>query len=218
MAVHPEGCAAAAHAQLLRQVIRPTLLLLTLATALALGQMPAGDQRARRSDAGTSILPGGRYITPLGEQFFTGPGPFGLAISPSGQFVVSADGGPNRYALTVLDTRNGDAVKHLYAARKRSRGKDADDADADADDPEWLSVFMGLAFDGERTLFASEGESGKVRAIDIVTGKREAVLDLNRGGYRDSYTGDIAIDSARGLLFVVDQANFRLVMINLVKP
>ena len=77
---------------------------------------------------------------------------------------------------------------------------------------------MGLAFEGERTLYASEGESGKVRAIDIATGKREAVLDLNRGGYRDSYTGDIAIDSARGLLFVVDQANFRLVMINLVKP
>src|ERR1700722_17407471 len=137
MAVHPEGCAAAAHAQLLRQVIRPTLLLLTLATALALGQMPAGDQRARRSDAGTSILPGGRYITPLGEQFFTGPGPFGLAISPNGQFVVSADGGPYRYALTVLDNANASAVKHLYAARKRPR-KDDDDDDGDGDaDADW---------------------------------------------------------------------------------
>src|ERR1700722_2826672 len=195
-----------------------TVVIVALAAASAFAQMPAGTRHAERADSGTSVLPGGRYITPLGEQFFTGPGPFGLAISPSGQFVVSADGGPNRYALTVLDTRNGNAVKHLYAARKRSRGKDADDADADPDDPEWLSVFMGLAFDGERTLFASEGESGKVRAIDIFTGKREAVLDLNRGGYRDSYTGDIAIDSARGLLFVVDQANFRLVMINLVKP
>jgi DNA-binding beta-propeller fold protein YncE len=102
-------------------------------------------------------------------------------------------------------------VKHLYTARKRSRGEDADDADDAGDDPEWQSVFMGLAFDGERTLYASEGESGKVRAIDIVTGKRVAVLDLNQGGYRDSYSGDIAMDPARGLLFVVDQANFRLV-------
>jgi DNA-binding beta-propeller fold protein YncE len=193
-----------------------------LAAAAAFAQMPAGNRQAERADSGTSVLPGGRYITPLGEQFFTGPGPFGLAISPSGQFVVSADGGPNRYALTVLDNRALDnaqspAVKHLHAARKRSRGKDADDADDEADDPEWLSVFMGLAFDGEHTLYASEGESGKVRAIDIVTGKREAVLDLNRGGYRDSYTGDIAIDAARGLLFVVDQANFRLVEIKLVE-
>jgi DNA-binding beta-propeller fold protein YncE len=196
-----------------------TVVLMALAAAAAFAQMPAGNRQAERADSGTSVLPGGRYITPLGEQFFTGPGPFGLAISPSGQFVVSADGGPNRYALTVLDNRAPDnrespAVKHLYTARKRSRGRDADDADDAADDPEWLSVFMGLAFDGERTLYASEGESGKVRAIDIVTGKREAVLDLNRGGYRDSYTGDIAMDAARGLLFVVDQANFRLVEID----
>jgi DNA-binding beta-propeller fold protein YncE len=193
-------------------------VLVALAAA-AFGQMPAGNRQAERADSGTSVLPGGRYITPLGEQFFTGPGPFGLAISPSGQFVVSADGGPNRYALTVLDNggldnRASPAVKHLYTARKRSRGEDADDADDAADDPEWLSVFMGLAFDGERTLYASEGESGKVRAIDIVTGKRQAVLDLNQGGYRDSYTGDMAMDAARGLLFVVDQANFRLIEID----
>jgi hypothetical protein len=71
--------------------------------AAAFGQMPAGNRPAERADSGTSVLPGGRFVTPLGEQFFTGPGPFGLAISPSGQFVVSADGGPNRYALTVLD-------------------------------------------------------------------------------------------------------------------
>jgi len=184
---------------------------LFLVTALALAQMPAGNQPASRSDSGTSVLPGGRYITPLGEQFFTGPGPFGLVISPSGQFVVTADGGPNRYALTVLDNHD-DAVKHLYAARKRSRG-DADDDD-DAGDPDWHSVFMGLAFDGERTLYASEGESGRVRAIDVVTGKREALLDLNQAPYRDSYSGDMAIDAARGLLFVVDQANFRLVEID----
>jgi DNA-binding beta-propeller fold protein YncE len=176
--------------------------------AVAFAQMPAGNRPAQRSDSGTSVLPGGRFITPLGAQFFTGPGPFGLAISPGGRFVVTADGGPNRYGLTVLD---GTSVKHLYAARKRSRGEPEDD---DAEDPDWHSVFMGLAFDGERTLYASEGESGRVRAIDIVTGKREAVLDLNQSGYRDSYSGDMAFDPARGLLFVVDQANFRLVEID----
>src|ERR1700677_3537484 len=155
MAGDQEGCAAAADAQLLRQVSRTGkhhekcaahkstsevidswhiepignstrpwrthlcvqrshscerafLAALLLALAPALAQMPAGNRPAQRADSGTSILPGGRLITPLGEQFFTGPGPFGLAISPSGQFVVSADGGPNRYALTVLDTRTLD--------------------------------------------------------------------------------------------------------------
>ncbi len=87
--------------------------------------------------------------------------------------------------------------------------------DDDAEDPDWHSVFMGLAFDGENTLYASEGESGRVRAIDIVTGKHTAVLDLNQAGYGDSYSGDMALDAARGLLFVVDQANFRLVEIDI---
>jgi DNA-binding beta-propeller fold protein YncE len=189
------------------------LFLLALSASLAFAQPPAGDRPAQPSASGTSVLPGGRLITPLGEQFFTGPGPFGLAISPSGQFVVSADGGPNRYALTILENRESTTAKHLYAARKRSRGDDADDRDAD-EDPDWHSVFMGLAFDGERTLYASEGESGRVRAIDITTGKRQSVIDLNHDGYRDSYSGDMALDAVRGLLYVVDQANFRLVEID----
>src|SRR5580700_829280 len=100
---------------------------LLLALGAAFAQTPAGNRPAERSDAGTSVLPGGRFITPLGEQFFTGPGPFGLAVSPSGQFVVTADGGPNRYALTVLANHDGTSVKHLYAARKRSRGEAEDD-------------------------------------------------------------------------------------------
>src|SRR5271165_3189978 len=75
-------------------------LLALLAAAIAPAGPPAGTRPAQRSESGASILPGGRRITPLGEQFFTGPGPFGLAVSPSGGLVVTADGGPNRYALT----------------------------------------------------------------------------------------------------------------------
>ena len=57
---------------------------------------PAGARPAMRRPGAESILPGGRIIAPLGRQYHTGPGPFGLAVSPSGKFVVTADGGPNR--------------------------------------------------------------------------------------------------------------------------
>jgi DNA-binding beta-propeller fold protein YncE len=174
-------------------------------TNFLLGQPPAGSRQAHRSDSGTSILPGGREITPTGDQFFSGPGPFGLAVSPSGHYAVTADGGPNRYALTIL---TGDHTRHIPARRKR------ENADADDDDGDWNSVFMGLAFDGERALYASEGESGRVRLIDIETGMRQARFDLNQGGCKDSYSGDLTFDSDRGLLYVVDQANFRLVAID----
>ena len=176
-------------------------------------QPPAGTRQAYVGESGSAILPGGRAVSPLGDQFSTGPGPFGLAISASGDFVATADSGPNRYAITLLDNRaKAVAVRHLATARRRSG--DPDDGGPPDDDPDWHSVFMGLAFDGANTLWVSEGESGRVRAIDAASGKRTALIDLNQNGYRDSYSGDLAIDRARDLAYVVDQANFRLAVID----
>jgi DNA-binding beta-propeller fold protein YncE len=152
-------------------------------------------------------LPGGRAITPQGDEFFTGPGPFGLALSPAGRFVVTADGGPNRYSLTVFDSRTS-GTRRIETTRKK------DPPVPEADDTEWHSVFMGLAFDGETTLYVSEGEPGRIRRINLETGASERWLSLNQAGYRDSYIGDLAFDSRRGLLFAVDQANFRLAIVD----
>ncbi len=184
---------------------------LMLFCVLALAQPPAGDRPAHRSATGESILPGGRVITPPGDQFFTGPGPFGIAVSPSGKIVVAADGGPNRYALTIVDTTG---VRHIAAHRKRDNDDKGGDKDDDAD---WQSVFMGLAFEDESKLYASEGETGKVRLIDVTTGKRLARFDLNQSGYKDSYTGDLALDRERGMLYVIDQANFLIAIIDTKK-
>jgi len=170
--------------------------------------MPAGTHPAQRSgESGVSILPGGRQITPQGKQYFTGPGPFGLALSPSGYTVVTADGGPNRYGLTVFDERAEQPLTTLQATRARANAAASEESD-------WHSVFMGLAFDGESTLYASEGESGRIRRVDLHTGKGAPFLDLNQGGMHDSYTGDMAIDHARHLLYIVDQANFRLAIVD----
>ena len=73
---------------------------------------------------------------------------------------------------------------------------------------------VGLAFDGENKLYASEGESGQVRIVDPSNGKRLGRLNLNVGKLDDSYSGDLAFDSERSLLYVVDQANFRVAIFN----
>src|SRR5690348_1670421 len=54
---------------------------------------PAGVRPAQRG-AIASILPGGRIITPLGIQYFTGPSPFGMALSSTGRTLVTANLGP----------------------------------------------------------------------------------------------------------------------------
>ena len=169
---------------------------------------PAGIRPAVRRPGGASILPGGRIIAPLGSQHVTGPGPFGLAISPNGRTVVSSNGGPNRYSLTVLQREKEGAwsSRHLLTSQK----KNSDPKDAREDDEEWRSVFMGLAFSGEHSIWASEGNSGRVRFIDLANGATRRYLDLNQEGFADSYTGDLAFDRERGLLYILDQANFRM--------
>ncbi|HZT29030.1 MAG TPA: hypothetical protein VFA33_04055 [Bryobacteraceae bacterium] len=177
---------------------------------------PAGIRPAVRRPGAASILPGGRIIAPLGRQLRTGPGPFGLAVSPNGRTVVTADSGPDRYSLTLLEAdRSGQwQVRHLVAPR-RLREDDKDRGERE--DDEWHSVFMGLAFSGNRAVYASEGNSGRVRLVDLASGATRKVYDLNQSGLADSYTGDLALDDERGLLYVVDQANFRLAILDVRK-
>ncbi len=167
---------------------------------------PAGIRPALRRP-GASILPGGRVIGPLGDEYPTGPGAFGLAASSSGKTVVTSNTGPGRNSLTVLERdRNNRFEARQILARQPAA---ADESDA----AEWRSVFMGLAFSNDHAVYASEGNTGRVSLFDWNADRRRTI-DLNRNGYDDSYTGDLALDPERGVLYVVDQANFRVAVID----
>jgi DNA-binding beta-propeller fold protein YncE len=81
------------------------------------------------------------------------------------------------------------------------------------DDDEWRGVFMGLAFAGDRGIYASEGNSGRISYFEP-DGERRRFIDLNQGEFRDSYSGDLALDAERNILYAVDQANFRIAVID----
>ncbi len=190
--------------------MRLAIILATVLTSVAADttldhRAPAGTRTAMRRPGAQTILPGGKIIEPLGLQYHTGPGPFGLAVSPKGSIVVSADGGPQRYSITVLEKRK---------ERWRVRQHETERSTEHQNEEDWRSVFMGLAFQTEWELFASEGNSGRVRLLDPLKGKARWVIDLNQGEYSDSYTGDLAYDEGRHLLYVVDQANFRIVIVD----
>ena len=194
----------------LRDVLILAALLPALPAALPAAEFrtPAGTRPAARRPGAESVLPGGRMIEPLGRGFQTGPGAFGLAVSPDGKFAVSANGGPDRFSLTLLDMSS----EPWQASQLRATKKD-EKAAAGASN-EWQSVFMGLAFSENRRLFASEGNSGRVREIAIPSGRLLSSFQLDQGEWRDSFSGDLAYDPARHLLFVIDQANFRVAIFN----
>jgi YVTN family beta-propeller protein len=164
----------------------------------------------RRDSA--SILPGGRIVAPFGREYATGAGPFALALSPSGRAAVTANAGPWRYTLTVLER---DRAGHWSPREIDSRSPAALDGFGipKGQSGEWKGVSNGVAFSGERALWVSEGNSGRVALYDSSEERRRAI-DLNTGGYSDSYTGDLAYDAERAILYVVDQANFRVAVLD----
>lgn len=171
---------------------------------------PAGNRPALRR-SGPSILPGGRVIAPLGQEYITGPGAFGLQVSPSGKTLVTANGGPWRYSLTVMER---DRDEHWEVRQVVARPVEARDQ---SDTAEWRGVSMGVAFSGEHSIFVAEGNSGRIGLFDsgaLDTGTPRRMIDLNQNEYRDSYSGDLAFDPERGILYAADQANFRVAVID----
>jgi DNA-binding beta-propeller fold protein YncE len=89
--------------------------------------------------------------------------------------------------------------------------------DEEPEEEGFHSVFQGMAFEGDTGLFVSEGNSGVVRRLDADNGKTQFKLELNQGEFRDSYSADLAFDAKRHLLYVVDQANFRVAIFDTAK-
>jgi DNA-binding beta-propeller fold protein YncE len=173
---------------------------------------PAGTETAARRPGAQTILPGGRFVTPYGQTHLTGPGPFGIAVNPKADTIVSADGGPNRFSLTVVK-RDGQ-----FWRTRTIRGKKVKvEPDEEPEEEGFHSVFQGMAFEGDTGLFVSEGNSGVVRRLDADNGKTQFKLELNQGEFRDSYSADLAFDAKRHLLYVVDQANFRVAIFDTAK-
>jgi YVTN family beta-propeller protein len=191
-----------------------SLLAIALIPAAVVAQSysaPAGVRQALRRE-GASILPGGRIIAPYGKERPTGPGPFTLGLSPSGRAAVTANTGPWRYTMTVLQR---DRAGHWESREIDARSPSALDEFGipKGQGGEWKGVSNGVAFSGERAIWVSEGNSGRVALYDSAEDRRRAI-DLNTGGFADSYTGALAFDSDRDILYVADQANFRVAVVD----
>lgn len=169
---------------------------------------PAGMRFAVRRPGAVSILPGGRVLAPTGIQQVTGDGPYGLAISPNGKVAVTANGGSHRRSLSILRrTSEKWITKHVTAL----------DGEPDAEEQEDVTprtAFIGLAFEGNGSVYVSDGDSGSIRKVEIPDGDGSLLVDLNQGGFTGSRTGDLAIDAGRNLLYVLDEANSRLAVVD----
>lgn len=193
-------------------IVTVTLLLLTSLSA-ARGEYrvtsPAGDLPTRIDHArGSAILPNGRVVKPHGSYVFTAPHPYGLALTSDGMTAVTVNSGVRPFSFTVVEGVGSAAAR----VTQIPPGNETDEGVLNA-------VFMGLAFlPDDRTVVASGGTDGTVMLWDIPNRERIATIDCNGEidgvTYEDSYTGDLALAADGRTVYVCDQANFRVVIVD----
>ncbi len=193
-------------------VWRSPLALLIFGAGLAAQShtAPAGIRPPMRK-GGASILPGGRVISPLGDEYAVGPGAFGLVMSPTGKSLATANGGPWVYSISVLERLRTGKFENRQIVANGSFG--AIETIGSGSGADWKGVSTGIAFAADRGLYVSEGNSGRIAYFDASDDRRRT-FELNQNGYHDSFSGDLVYDSEHGILYVADQANFRVAVID----
>ena len=186
-------------------------------TAMAAAWLPsAADHRPPAGAAGPqydldeniSVLPGGRLVKPVHIALATGPIPTAFAVSPSRRFIVAADGGPLPFTLTILQHDSDSPASYRPVFSRVPSGQQC------SRPAQWRTGFRGLVFADDSSLYASEGETGRIRLVSLPKLRQHASIDLNTNGYRGSYSTALAHDAKRRLLYALDEANNRLVIID----
>lgn len=150
-----------------------------------------------------STLPNGRQIDPAGKWIPVAPYPFALALRGDGkQAAVPSIGFP--FALNVVDDPASD---HPRTERFPKTSENDPNVEVDA----------GVAYSPDgKLLYVSTGDSGKVRAYRTSdwSKAKEGSLDGEVGvkNFEKSFAGALTVSKNGKLLFVVDEANWRVVV------
>ena len=166
-------------------------------------QVPGKDQFCKIDVNGVTVLPSGRYATPVGEVIRITNDPYGMAISPNGEKAVTLHNG----VITIIDLMSLD-VQRIPSYDKKIASPLTDGS------------FLGVAFSTDsKRVYLSGGDKGDIVIYDIEKLKKISSISLNGKvngeDYQDSFTSDLMLNPDKNELLVLDRANFRMVRINL---
>ena len=160
-------------------------IIISLATASAAAPdrpylcAPAILEYAHHDPGGTTVLPNGRFLRPLGRHIPVAQWPHGLTLSPDGESLFVASGGVGQ----VVSGWRGEAPSIAELAPTVGTSTRRSSGGAAAYSP-----------DGG-TLYWSSGDTGAVYVFDVASRSKAAEVSLNGevGGqtFSDSYAMDI---------------------------
>lgn len=170
---------------------------------------PAGTRPTQINPAAETVLPNGRLITPRGILLKVAPHPYGLALSPDGKILVTANGGTSPFSASII-TDLASVSPQVAQIPPTNSAKGDDDLE---------SVWIGAAIGPDnRTLFLSEGDNGRIGIFDLETRKRLHTINLDQEfhgrKYHNSLIGDMKLAPDGRTLFALDLAHFELVTLD----
>jgi YVTN family beta-propeller protein len=172
---------------------------------------PAGDQYTSIRKSGITVVPNGRLITPAGISVEVAPHPYGLVVSGDGDVAITANSGVRPLSISIIKGLQSahPTVMQVPPGPFNNNGILA-------------SVFMGLAISPDRkVVYVAGGQTNKVFIFSIADGKKLDSIDCSAdiGGMKhpDGYIGDMVLSKDGRFLFAVDQTNFRLVIMDVMK-
>ncbi len=159
-------------------------------------QVPGMDLYCKIDTAGESVIPSGRIVKPYGKFVRIAPDPFGLTLSPDGTLALSV----HNNLLTLVNTADNSTTE--VSAPFSDKGS-----------------YMGAAITMDnKTAYLSGGDSGDIIIMNLESNESSGRISLNgkSGGkdFRGSLIGDIVLSEDEKRLYVLDQFNFRMVILD----
>ena len=162
-------------------------------------QVPGLDRYCHIDLNGESIIPNGRMVKPYGEFIRIAHDPFGLALSPDGSIALAI----HDNTLTLIKTSDMSFIE----------------TEAPFDDK---GSYMGAAISNDnKTAYLSGGDNGDIIVLDLKDLKNIKRVSINGQSegknFKGSFTGDLLLSKDEKKLYILDQFNFRLVIMDLEK-
>ncbi|HXP09650.1 MAG TPA: YncE family protein, partial [Acidobacteriaceae bacterium] len=149
----------------------------------------------------TTTIPNGRQITPVGDWITVAPFPFALAMRPDGrQLIAPSLGFP--FALNLID-----ADRRVMQIPRGFRSVPG------------VEFYAGVAYSPSgKLLYVATGDTGAVDVMSTADWKKIARISLNGASqghiYKESFAAALTVSRNGSSLYVLDQANFRVVVID----
>ena len=113
---------------------------------------PCGSRITKIDKHGKTVIPNGRYISPVGTSIVTAPHPYGLTISSDNSIAVTANSGVKPLSITIIRNllSENPEVQQIPPGPSTDKGVLA-------------SVFMGLAISPDnKTVYVAGGQENLI--------------------------------------------------------